>query len=105
MKKLIGKVVYFNKQKCFGFLELKVTAPEGGVYLKKLYFHLSRVSYLQVSDSDIKAGCGAVFEESTKPPHKPQDAPFATHIEIFQDEATARAAFERYELIRTGGAQ
>ncbi len=96
----VGRVVHFEKSRQFGFLETRIAAPEGRVYLKKYYFNPARVIYLAVDD--IRVGNGVIFEASTKQPKNPKDAPFAINIQIFSNEAAAQSAFERYKLIEQG---
>ncbi len=75
--KLEGQVSWYSKTKGIGFIAHRV-----GNNIER-YF-LSAINIIYCEPLEPRVGCGVKFDVDPRPPRRPEDAPKATNIEIFE---------------------
>jgi cold shock CspA family protein len=86
---LAGVISYYNSARKYGFIESTVAAPEGGTWIRRYFLAQSQIVFTGVPE--IRAGQYVRFEESPRPPKRPDDWPYASRIYIFASEERAKA--------------
>ena len=77
----IGKVVFWNEERLFGFLEERIPVLSGGFVCQKYYLNQRAICF-QMSEK-IKIGMVARFNSITFPRKRAGEVPVAVDVEIF----------------------
>jgi hypothetical protein len=93
-----GVIIYWSDQKSFGFAQVRV-----GSILKNFFIHQSRIVVQE--PERIEKGCPCLFDVSTVPPKKPNDAPFAMNVVILHKPVVTPAERDALAGNDNGGAQ
>jgi hypothetical protein len=83
--KVVGVIHFWHAKKRFGFINAQTRSGE-----INRYFLSPRNIQFFAGGVVIGVGCGVLF--NVNPPRREGDYPFATDIEVYQDEAQAFAA-------------
>jgi hypothetical protein len=84
---MLGQLTWFSKERNFGFVEVQVPEPQGGIRLDRFFLHRSNIRLLY---TEPNAGCFVIFDEGLVGPGK--KFPNAINAKIYRSRVEAEAA-------------
>lgn len=78
-----GCVIFWNKERRFGFIETRTPVANGGYEVQKFYFNQTYLKFTTVDEIGI--GNAVRFEVKDVPRRTQSDVPVAVNCELFKD--------------------